>query len=335
MLSFHKPSPLRQIAQTAPNFAAYCLDLVMSQIQVQKINSLHGHKDCIYALSPGPAPELIYSAGGDGLVAEWDLSNPEIGKLVAKVPNSVYALSWVSDTKELLVGQNYEGVHRIDVTTREEKLSVKLTRSAIFDIQNWKDTLYVACGDGVLILLTYPDLVVKKHVKASDKSARTIAINPVKGHLAVGYSDNRIRIFQLDDMRLLQEIEAHNNSIFSLRYTPDAQFLLSGSRDAHLKFWNVDQNYALEEAIVAHMYAINHISFSPNKRYFATASMDKSVKVWDLSQRKLLKVLDKARHAGHGTSVNKLVWTDYASLLVSASDDRTLSVWDIRFPSTN
>jgi hypothetical protein len=45
----------------------------------------------------------------------------------------------------------------------------------------------------------------------------------------------------------------------------------------------------------------------------------------------LLKVIDKSRHAGHGTSVNKLLWTPFNDQLISASDDRTLSVWQIIF----
>jgi WD40 repeat protein len=59
--------------------------------------------------------------------------------------------------------------------------------------------------------------------------------------------------------------------------------------------------------------------------------MDKSIKVWLSDELKLLKVIDKARHAGHGTSVNKLLWTDYRNQLASASDDRTISLWEIIF----
>jgi WD40 repeat protein len=59
--------------------------------------------------------------------------------------------------------------------------------------------------------------------------------------------------------------------------------------------------------------------------------MDKSIKVWDAEEYKLLKVIDKSRHAGHGTSVNKLLWTPFNDQLISASDDRTLSVWQIIF----
>jgi WD40 repeat protein len=57
--------------------------------------------------------------------------------------------------------------------------------------------------------------------------------------------------------------------------------------------------------------------------------MDKSIKVWDLEELKLLKVIDKARHAGHGTSVNKLLWN--TNMLLSASDDRSISAWDMEF----
>jgi WD40 repeat protein len=82
---------------------------------------------------------------------------------------------------------------------------------------------------------------------------------------------------------------------------------------------------------VAHLYAINHLDFSPNGKHFVTCSMDKSIKVWDAEKLKLLKVIDRARHAGHGTSVNKVLWTKYQDQLLSASDDRTISVWNLIF----
>ena len=39
--------------------------------------------------------------------------------------------------------------------------------------------------------------------------------------------------------------------------------------------------------------------------------------------------LDRARAAGHGTSVNRLVWPGAANRLVSCSDDRSLGVWQL------
>ena len=147
----------------------------------------------------------------------------------------------------------------------------------------------------------------------------------------MGYSDNSIRVFDLDDMKLKQEWMAHTNSVFTVRYTPDGKFLISGSRDARLKVWDAASGYLQSAEVVAHLYAINHLDFSPNGKHFVTCSMDKSIKVWDAGQMKLLKVIDRARHAGHGTSVNKVLWTTYQDQLLSASDDRTISIWSLIF----
>jgi WD40 repeat protein len=158
-----------------------------------------------------------------------------------------------------------------------------------------------------------------------------MAIHPARGEFAVGYSDHHIRVFDLGTYELKYDYKAHENSIFTLRYTPDGNFLLSGSRDARLKAWDVNASYSRAAEVVAHMYAINHIEFSPDNKHFVTCSLDKSIKVWDAAELRLLKVIDKARHAGHGTSVNKLLWTSFQNQLLSASDDRSVSNWRIKF----
>jgi WD repeat-containing protein 61 len=62
---------------------------------------------------------------------------------------------------------------------------------------------------------------------------------------------------------------------------------------------------------------------------FVTCSMDKSLKVWDSNNFKLLKVIDKARHAGHATSINKVLWSSYNQQIISVSDDRNVSIWHV------
>jgi WD40 repeat protein len=218
----------------------------------------------------------------------------------------------------------------LDWQNKKEAASLKLTEAAIFDIQLHGDRLVVASGDGMVNLVDLKTLTILKKVKASEKSARTIAVNAATGDIAVGFSDHFIRVFD-ENLSLRFEWQGHDNSVFTLRYAPDGLSLLSGSRDARLKTWLVGSDYRKEEEVVAHMYAINHIEFSPDGKHFVTCSMDKSIKVWDAHALKLLKVIDRARHAGHATSVNKLLWTDFHQQLLSASDDRSISVWQIIF----
>jgi WD40 repeat protein len=303
-------------------------------IQVQKLTTFTGHRDSVYALAQGAQAEEIFSAGADGFVAKWNLADiaenePVKGSLVVRVPASVYALCFIKEKNRLAVGQNYMGIHLIDLNDNKEIASSSITSSAIFDIQYNEEILFVACGDGTLSMLNINDLSTIKHLRLSAKSARCLAINLLKNELAIGYSDNFIRILDLETLEVKYEIAAHANSVFSLSYSPDNQYLLSGSRDAHLKVWRANEAYSLHESIVAHLFTINHIAYSPLGDYFATCSKDKAIKIWSAQDFKLLKVIDKSRHAGHGTSVNRLLWASYQNLLLSCSDDNTISVWQI------
>ncbi len=303
----------------------------MGTTHVNKRYSYAGHRDCVYTLQPGGLPHLFFSGAGDGMVVQWDLQNPGDGDLVAKLPNSIYSLLHLADKKILVAGQNFSGIHLIDYQNKKEVASLQLTGTYIFDIQSFEDDLVIGTGDGTVVVVDLEKWIVKKRISVSEKSARAISVNPAAGEMAVGYSDHDVRIFDLNDYSLKREFKAHENSVFTVRYSPDGKCLFSGARDARLKIWDINSGYALKEEVAAHLYAINHLTFSPDGNYFATASMDKSIKVWQMDTLQLLKVIDKGRHAGHGTSVNKLLWTSFENTLVSASDDRTISAWDLLF----
>ena len=303
----------------------------MLKVQVDKVHTLTGHNQSVYALQPSSKSNIVFSAAGDGLVAMWDLEQPETGRLIARLSNSIYALHYHPESNLLIVGHNYDGIHLLNWEEQKEVGSLKITGSAIFDIQSFGNHLYIATGDGAVIKVDCRTLTVVGDVQQSQKSARTIAVNPHSGEIAVGYSDHYIRVFSADNLSLLHEWEAHKNSVFTLRYNGAGTRLFSGSRDARLKVWDVPSRYSLRQEVIAHLYAINHLDLSPDGKHFVTCSMDRSVKVWEAEEVRLLKVIDRARHAGHGTSVNKVLWTSFHEQLLSASDDRTISVWNINF----
>ena len=301
----------------------------MPGIQVSKLHTFRGHKDAVYTIEPLEGDTMFFSGAGDGMVVKWDLTEPDQGKLVANVQNSVYALQSIPEQQMLIVGENFEGIHVIDLVASKELGSLALTKSAIFDIAHINGKLMVATGSGKVLRVDLAGLVVDKELEFSQKSARCIAINSQGNEFAVGYSDHSIRIFDLPTLELKYELTGHTNSVFTVAYHPVLPLLVSAGRDAHIKTWDHQQNYQERHSIPAHMYAINHIDFSPNGHHFVTCSMDKSIKVWDALEFKLLKVIDKVRYAGHGTSVNKLYWSQHEQL-ASCSDDRTITIWDLK-----
>lgn len=299
----------------------------MGKIEVKKLHTFLGHNDSIYTLVAIDDHRFI-SAGGDGMIVLWDLKSPDEGEVVVKVPNSVYALCIDQINGFLYVGQNNQGIHKINLQTKEEVSSISLGDHQIFTIKQIHDEIWVGLSSGEVVALTQDLSLIGRTKFAND---RIRSIEEYKDTVALGCSDNLIRVIQKSNGETLYELNGHKNSVFTAKFHPTGKYLISASRDAQLKVWDTESDYVLRESIAAHLYTINDVIFNTSGRYFVTASMDKSIKLWDAYNFKLLKVLDKHRHAGHGNSVNKLLWMNYRDLLVTCSDDRTISVWEIKF----
>ncbi|MEN7546594.1 WD40 repeat domain-containing protein [Rapidithrix thailandica] len=300
-----------------------------TNVDVKKLSSFTGHRDSIYALSSLVGSSVFYTSGGDQLVVRWSLESPDQGEVIAQMPNSVYTLEEIPGKDLLLVGQNTQGIHLLDLVEKKEIKTLKLADTFIYDIKYHRQKCYIATGTGGVFVVDLDRWRILHHQQYSKENARVIAINTKDEEFAVGFSDQCIRIFDLNTFQLKQELAAHTKSVFGLTYSPENDLLLSGSMDAHLKVWK-QGNYTQREDIVAHMYTINDIAFRPDGNYFATVSKDKTVKIWDGKKHQLLKVIDQARHTGHANSVNKVRWVDEHKL-ITISDDRSAILWELQF----
>jgi len=300
--------------------------------QVQKLATLTGHRDCVYALAGNPKEPKFYSAGADGFVVGWNIDDPtQDGELIARVENSVYALRYLPERELLLIGHNFQGIQAIGLAEKKLVYATALPPLAIFDLAYSAalQRLFVALGDGTLAVLRTDDFRVEQLVRITDRSLRCLTLHEERGELVIGSSDALVRVLDAESLAVKHVLASATNSVFTAAYSPDGRYLLTAGRDAHLRVWEVAAGYKEQQAIVAHLFAINHVAYSPDGQLFATCSMDKSVKVWDAETFRLLRVVDRARHAGHGTSVNRLFWSGRENRLVSCSDDRSLAVWQL------
>ncbi|MEP1035133.1 WD40 repeat domain-containing protein [Ekhidna sp.] len=299
----------------------------MGKIDVKKLHTFLGHNDSIYTLYRIDDYRFV-SAGGEGMVVLWDLRSPNEGEVIVKIKGSVYAITFDSKEGFLYVAQNNEGLHKIDLNLKKEVASIQLGDHQIFDLKIINDQVWTGLSNGEVVVLS-KNLEIKNRIKYANDRVRSF--DRYANQVAVAFSDNTIRIIDSQSMEVLNELKGHKNSVFASKFHPSGKYLISGGRDAQLKVWDSQADYVLRESIAAHLYTINDVIFRADGRYFVTASMDKAIKLWDAHSFRLLKVLDKHRHAGHGNSVNKLLWMNYHDLLVTCSDDRSISVWEIKF----
>ena len=297
-------------------------------MEIQRIDTFSGHKAPIYSLEEGREPHFIYSAGSDGWVVEWNLQKPDVGKVLAHIEGSVYCLKLDRSTNIFWVGQNFEGIHGVQVNDQSRVFSIAMPKKAIFDICFWDNQVWVAHDHGLISVVDRESQQIIKHIKSGDKSARRFCLMG-QDKIASGFSNGFIRVFY-KNFEMEFAWLAHELSVFSMIYEDSRHSLISVGRDAKIKRWLLDgENTSLVQEVPAHIYAIHDVVVSPDQQFFASASMDKTIKIWRANDLTLLKVIDAPRYGSHKNSVNKLLWSAYQDYLVSASDDKNISIWKI------
>lgn len=287
---------------------------------------LSGHAGSVYALENGFSSGTFLSGSSDKLVVEWNLAESS-SRVLAKFPAPVYALLALQEKQLLLAGTGAGSVHVIDVAEKAETKILQLHKAQVFDLAVSKKhrLLFSAGGDGQLCVFSLENFdFIRAKVLCKEK-VRGLAVSPDEALLAVASGDGNVRIFSLPEMEERFVFHAHDLSANCVAWHPNGKLLLSGGRDAYLRAWETENNFAKHSEVAAHNYAIYRIVFQPGGTLFATASRDKTVKLWDAASLQFLLRINKENFDGHVNSVNALLWKDEG--LISAGDDRSVMVW--------
>lgn len=295
----------------------------------KKITQLTGHNAAIFAIAEGQDDRHVLSGAGDGWVAQWNLDAAGTGQLLARVDTQIFSLCLLKNENLLVVGNMNGGVHWVDLANAENTKNIAHHRKGVFETRAYDKAVFTAGGDGKITRWSIEERRSLESLQLSGQPLRCLDFSVKRNEIAVGSSDNSIFFLDGKTLEIRQVLRnAHQNSVFSVRYSPDASYLLSGGRDAHLNSWELDANFKKIYSQPAHWFTINSIVFHPEGHLFATGSRDKSIKIWDAENFKLKKVLEGARDGGHFHSVNRLFWSKHRDLLLSASDDRTIIIWE-------
>jgi len=302
----------------------------VKKIQVQKLAQLTGHDASIFKVMPYKEKNLFLSGGGEGWVVVWDLKQPEMGRLVSKIDKQIFSLLYLKGHETIVAGNMDGGVHWINLNDPTNTQNIAHHSKGVFAIERVGESVFTAGGDGVLTRWDIKATRTIESIHLSNKSLRCIAYSQERNELAVGASDTNIYLLDAKTLHLKKTIsKAHENSVFTLLYSVNNQYLLSGGRDAHLRIRDITADFKEINAQPAHWYTINNIALHPKGHLFATASRDKTIKIWDATTFELLKVLDVVKYGGHLNSVNHLYWSEFDNQLISCSDDRSIIVWSV------
>ena len=143
---------------------------------LRKKAQLTGHNAAIYALAKGQSETQFLSAAGDGWVVQWDLENPEIGKLLAKVETQIFSLCPLFEENVVVVGNMNGGVHWVDLAQPENTRNILHHKKGVYTIQRIGEYIFTGGGDGILTTWSIAEKRTLESIALSEKSLRCMGV---------------------------------------------------------------------------------------------------------------------------------------------------------------
>ena len=117
------------------------------------------------------------------------------------------------------------------------------------------------------------------HVIQHASEVNSVAFSPDGDRLASG-SDEIVRIWNTATGELEHELEGHTNTVWSVAFSHNGHFIVSGSRDKTVRIWNTatcDTRYML----TGHTHQVMSVAISRNDQFMVSGSSRGVVRIWD------------------------------------------------------
>jgi glucose repression regulatory protein TUP1 len=121
-------------------------------------------------------------------------------------------------------------------------------------------------------------------------SVYSVAFSPNGKDLVSGSLDRTIKMWELSSPRgpqgtgakggkCVKTFEGHRDFVLSVALTPDANWVLSGSKDRGVQFWD-PRTGTTQLMLQGHKNSVISVAPSPQGSYFATGSGDMKARIW-------------------------------------------------------
>jgi len=185
---------------------------------------------------------------------------------------------------------------------------------------------------------------VRHNQKIADfrPGANPTAITAVGSLLAIGFGDQKVRLYDWDG-KALQEVgllEANKGLVSALAFSPDGLKLAAGDSSGKVILYDVPKRELITSRWSFHSARVNSLSWTADSQHCASGSLDTHIYVW--SVRKPLKNI-AIKNAVPG-GVNAVLWlpshagsrsgsedNGRSGRLAGTGADAAVKVWEVTF----
>ncbi|HLZ41768.1 MAG TPA: caspase family protein [Candidatus Sulfotelmatobacter sp.] len=138
--------------------------------------------------------------------------------------------------------------------------------------------------------------------------------------VAVGSEDGNVGIRDLASHSFLQTTKAHAGSVAAVAFSPSGQLVASAGADHLVKIWNLSSGKAI--SLEGHSGPVFCVAFSHDGSTLASGGADSRIILWDPKTGNKLQTIGT-----NVSSINALAFSPTQNLLISGSEDGTVTFW--------
>ncbi len=144
------------------------------------------------------------------------------------------------------------------------------------------------------------------------------ALTPMPTALSPKVTEPKVAEWQMVDT-----LTGHEESVYSVSFSPDGQVLASASHDQTIKLWHLSSRKDFR-TLTGHLWVYD-VAFSHDGQLLASANGDHTVKLWEVHSCNELKTLD-----AHSGNVAAVVFVPNTQMVISGSWDYTIKIWNTK-----